>query len=142
MDTAGRVAIIVAAIAATQAVTVTSIDKGWSVFGLLDVEDPNKTVSELQLTTDLWPRATGRGSNCIRQLRRGLEREGFRRSSGDHESLAIMERDGFKVALSCGEAEISATVAGRRGSNTQAVLELIEEVGGEAGLTRPRDSEG
>lgn len=137
MDTNAKTAITLALIAAVQAIVIAAITAGWDFFGSVERgEDPERTVAELQLTTDVFPLRTPLPNNCIRRLHLALLDLGFE-DSGRGDDVLVLRRGGFKTAVWCRPSEIVATVAGRRGSATADVLGVIEDAASEAGLLPP-----
>ena len=137
MDTNAKTAITLALIAAAQAIVIAAITAGWDFFGSVERgEDPEQTVAELQLTTDVFPLRTPAPDNCIERLRLALEEEEFE-DSGRGEEVLVLRRGAFKTAVWCRPTEIVATVAGRRNSATADVLAIIEDAAADAGLLSP-----
>ena len=136
MDSQSKVAILAAMITALGGILGAVITTPWNFFGLIERgEDPQRTVAELQLTTDVYPLAAARRDGCIDELTGALLERGFE-DSGRGEDAAILRHGAFKAAVWCRPEEIIVTVAGRRGSNTVAVASMVERAAADARLTQ------
>ena len=126
MDHQSRATIIVAVIAAVQAILITAITAGWNFFGLIERgEDPARTVAQQQLTSEVLPLVVPVRGSCIGRLTGELLDRGFE-DSGTSDDAAIVRRGAFKAAIWCRPTEIVVTVAGRRGSDTEDVVSMVE----------------
>ena len=138
MDSQSKVAILAAVITALGGILGAVITTPWNFFGLIERgENPERTVAELQLTTDVFPLAGARRDGCIDQLTGALLERGFE-DSGSSDEAAIVRRGAFKASVWCRPDEIVVTVAGRRGSNTAAVASMVERAAADARLTQPQ----
>jgi len=138
MEVSGRTAITCASIAAAGPIIIALISSGWDFFGLVDRgEDPDRTVSELRVSTNVFPLRSPRPDNCLETLRDALESQEFETTNTDGEEVIIMRTERFRTAIWCRPSEIIATVAGRKGSETSEILSMIGDAAVQANLSSP-----